>query len=389
MSQPIHTQIFTRFGGALVALFLLVPVVRADQPPPLQVADVSPDPAFDSLFVPQQRGFLGADGAASVPLGPDRVLWIFGDTTLGTVKDGKREGPMVRNSIAIHTLAESGPGAVTYHWDFTDRITGDFFHSDSFRETYWYWPGTGLTHRGKTYLFITRVAKGGPGGFGFKTIGTELFRIPNPQDSPDAWKITHNDLGVGDDHFNINTACLVEGDYVYLLGYDDGPDDKPMDRAGILARMPVSALESDTPGEAVEYWCEGDEWKKSPDTVAHLYRPGATESSLHYDPVRKRYITVAIKPFSPDLYLLSAEKLTGPWSEPQKIYHIPNVENSETLHAYAGRAHPELTDDPNELLITYVVNTSDFWGMFGMMDIYYPRFIRVRFQEPAAEAKRP
>jgi hypothetical protein len=353
------------------------------KPPPLPVSDVIVDPVYDQVFLPQKRGFLGADGAASVLLGPKRVLWIFGDTILGTMRDGKREGTMIRNSIAIQELGDDGPGVVTYYWDLSDRIPGAFFHPDSFHAPHWYWPGTGVTIKGKTYLFLSKVASGeGIGGISFKGIGCTLFTIKNPGKSPEDWEISKVDLGYGDNHFNINTASIVEENHVYLLGYDDGPDDKPLERFGILCRLPIAKLDADKPGESIQFWSKEEQWLSTPQSLAPLFRPGTTESSLHYDPVRKRYITCAIRPFSPDYYLFSAEKLTGPWSEPQKIYHIPDLQRNKNYHAYASRGHPMLPCKSNELVMTYVVNTTDFWSMFSAMDIYYPRFIRVRFETP-------
>ncbi|GAB4318099.1 MAG: hypothetical protein Kow0059_11380 [Candidatus Sumerlaeia bacterium] len=368
-------------GALLMGRFQ--PAVAADSsspapPPPLDVIEAESDPMLDGLLAPRKRGFLGADGAASVPLGGGRVLWIFGDTLLGTQRDGKREGPIVHNTIAIQTTTQDGPGEATFYWDLTDRVPGDFFHPPSFDAPFWYWPGTGLMHEGRVYVFLTRVVRdAGSGGFAFLPGPCVLVRVNNPSAPPDAWRLTWTEMGVGDGHFNINAGALIEGEWVYLLGYDDGPDDKPEDRAAILARMPLAALDAPDPGGALEFWSDGRTWRPRPDALLPLFRPGMTESSLTFDPVRRRYIAVVIKPFTPDLCLVSAESLTGPWSEPQKIFNIPCLSRHNSVHAYAGRAHPELSSSPDELIITYVCNTTDFWSMFGMMDIYYPRFVRV------------
>ena len=47
------------------------------------------------------QGWLGADDAYSIPLGPDRSLWLFGDTFVGTPATKLRSDAktMVRNSI--------------------------------------------------------------------------------------------------------------------------------------------------------------------------------------------------------------------------------------------------------------------------------------------------
>ncbi|MCD6384678.1 DUF4185 domain-containing protein [Candidatus Sumerlaeota bacterium] len=353
------------------------------KPKPLPISDVIVDPVYDKLFIPQERGFLGADGGASVLLGPDRVLWIFGDTILGTLRDGQRKGMLIRNSIAIQKLSKDGPGSITYYWDLTDRIPGAFFHPDSFFEPYWYWPGTGVTINGKTYLFLSKVGEGkGIGGLSFKGLGCTLFIIKNPNESPDKWDITKVDLIKSNNHFNINTASIVEGDFVYLLGHYDGPNDNPLERVAILCRIPIEKLDSAHPGDSIQYWSKGGQWLPTRNNLAPLFQPGTTESSLYYDSVHKRYITAVIRPFSPDYYIFTAEKLTGPWSEPQKIYNIPDLQRNKLYHAYAGRLHPMLPCKPNELVLSYVVNTTDFWSMFSALDIYYPRFIRIRFETP-------
>ena len=40
-----------------------------------------------------QEGWIGGDGAHSIDLGNNRTLWLFDDTWVGTVKDGRRSGP--------------------------------------------------------------------------------------------------------------------------------------------------------------------------------------------------------------------------------------------------------------------------------------------------------
>lgn len=373
-----------RFSFALTLLMLhALPLFSQAPPTSLTIAKVEIDSTYDTLFQPQQRGWLGADGAASIPLDDKHTLWIFGDTTLGTQRGGKREGPMVNNTIAIQDRTGGAPGTVAYHWDFTDNLPGSFFH-DGYDAPHWFWPGTGVMYNGRLFLFLTKVSRGdGDAGFGFKTIGCVLFRVENPMAPPTAWQMHQTDLGLGDDHFNINAAALIEGDYLYLLGYSD-PGNKPADRVAILARLPLAALTASEPAKSLEYWSEGDAWKADRAALKPLFRPGQTETSLQYDPVRRRYIAVVLQPFQPDMCLVSAESLTGSWTEPQKVYDIPDYKINNLVHAYAGRSHPELAASPDELIITYVSNTSDFWGMFGMMNIYYPRFVRVQLEPVAA-----
>jgi hypothetical protein len=41
--------------------------------------------------------------------------------------------------------------------------------------------------------------------------------------------------------------------------------------------------------------------------------------------------------------------------------------------------HPALSK-PGEVVMTYVVNTKDFWTMFNDLEVYFPRFLRVKFE---------
>src|ERR1039457_7215774 len=58
-------------------------------------------PEWDALFQ-REAGWIGADGAYSIPLGGDTTLWLFSDTFVGKVKEGKRlDACMINNSIAL------------------------------------------------------------------------------------------------------------------------------------------------------------------------------------------------------------------------------------------------------------------------------------------------
>jgi len=334
------------------------------------------DPIFDPLFVPEDRGFLGADGAATVQINEDKILWIFGDTILGKNVNGERKGSMVRNSIAIQDVSGEEPGEISYYWDLTDGLMDSFFHPKDWMEPHWYWPGCGVELDGKLYLFLSKMDAGdGPAGFAFRTINCTLFTVHNPEADPHEWNMTQQDLELGDDHFNINAGAMIRDGYVWLIGYED-PNADPMKRSMILSRMSLESLKSDNPAAGLEYWTADETWSKSPENFEYLFSPGVTETSLHYDESLNRFVTITMVPFQDKLHVATAEELTGPWTVHESSFTIEKLAEDENYLAYAGRAHPFLTDD-NTLLVTYIVNTKDFWGMFSDMDIYYPRFIRI------------
>ena len=58
---------------------------------------------------PYESGWLGGDGAYSIPLSPTRTLWLFGDTFIGADGQADREGAaFIHNSIAISECRDGG-----------------------------------------------------------------------------------------------------------------------------------------------------------------------------------------------------------------------------------------------------------------------------------------
>jgi hypothetical protein len=359
--------------------------VQAGTESALEIVSATLDPVYDSLFEPRKRGWLGADGAVSIPLTEEKTVWIFGDTILGTMNDqGARKGPMVRNTIAIHDRSGKGPGTVEFYWDLTDKITGDFFYPEDFGADFWYWPGAGAMLEGELFLFLYKITSGeGEPGFDFELADMTLCRVSNPLDPPKQWKKSYEDLGLNGPHRGFSSALLVNEPYVYLLGYDDGPEGSYTERAAVLARVKIDRLKDGKAKSAFEYWTEGKEgpdWSDRCENLVRLFEPGTTESSLQYLPDKKLYLAVTHRAFQDKMYVVTAPEITGPWSEPVEVYTIPEMATDENLHAYAMKSHPELAKASKELVITYVVNTKDFWSVFSDNSVYYPRFVRVKYR---------
>ena len=72
-------------------------------------ADAAPAPApeLDALFQ-RTNGWIGADGDYSIQMSGRTTLWLFGDTVIGQVRNGKRvNATMVNNSIALQPIGGS------------------------------------------------------------------------------------------------------------------------------------------------------------------------------------------------------------------------------------------------------------------------------------------
>ncbi len=90
--------------------------------------EAEPAPELDALFA-RTSGWIGADGDYSVPLDKNRTLWLFSDTFVGEVKDGKRVGAtMINNSAAIFDTACKKPAEILLQ-SYTGRQAGVVCHT--------------------------------------------------------------------------------------------------------------------------------------------------------------------------------------------------------------------------------------------------------------------
>jgi hypothetical protein len=373
------------WGSSLFLLLLVNPALGAKREPieaPFEVISATVDPLYDGLLKFRERGWLGGDGAVSVPLGEKKVVWLFGDTIIGSVTpQGKRTGMIIRNSIGLHDLSTTPPGKVTYYWDLTDGVPGSFFMAKDFERDFIYWPVTATRIDDELYVFAPKIFSDDPTGFSIGEL--HLLRVPNPLDSPPQWKKITTELGVGGNHQHFCSAAYVHKPYVYLFGFDDGATKDPTNRRMVLARADIQRLRKGQGRQSLEFWVrgeQGDHWGAEPENLATLFEPGATESSVQYFPKWNQYVAITQAGGQGEILMVSAPALTGPWSKPLVIYTIPEIRLNENYFPTAAKAHPELARTGDELVITYVINTKDFFSLFTDPDIYYPRFVRVKLR---------
>src|ERR1035441_8086177 len=144
-------------------------------------------PEWDALFQ-RESGWIGADGAYSIPFTSDTTLWLFSDTFVGKVKDGKRlDARMINNSIALQRGTNQPE---FFYGSAADGKPASFIKPQCGSQRDYFW----LTHGARTaqglYFFMLRVVTVKPGTpFGFKLVDDWLARVTNPDASPTQWRI--------------------------------------------------------------------------------------------------------------------------------------------------------------------------------------------------------
>lgn len=336
------------------------------------------DPSCTPQF-PFKDGWWGADAAYSIPLPDGRAVWIFGDTLYG--KERKVEGNdprMVRNTIGISTCKDG-----KWSLDYTIRksATGkplDFFQARN--RDYWYWALDGFYNDGELYVTLLcirnkPVTQADP--LGFETCGTDLARVSDLQTDPQDWTMEYFPLVPDGVHAYPSAAAAVEGEYAYIFAlYEKGS--RPM----LLTRIPLSGLGN--PQKNLQYYAKDGTWKPgfNPEDAATVMPSGNTEMSVKYHSDKKEWVAVHMDSFlTGEVIYRTAPKITGPWTEGEVIYRVPEREKDEPGYdpdtfCYAAKEHPEF-NEVNMLTFTYACNTTKVPKLVTNLNIYFPKVVRV------------
>ncbi len=362
---------------------------------------VRPARGWDRVFA-NESGWIGADVASSFLIPGDRVLWVFGDTFIGEVKDGARTNArMVNNSIAVHPYnarhpgVPPSPGEVTFLWGPADEegnptawIEPDNGHAAAGGKT-WYWPtggaavlpgpgGYGLA------LFLIRLEKveGDDTVWGFKCAGGAVAMIDNLEGPAPSWRARVIELPreIGGREIDWGAAALYEpgtSDHVFIYATAVKGNVRDL----LLAR--TSPYELDDFGQW-EFW-DGDGWSTEGEDLEVIVENVASEMSV--DAVARgsggaSYIMVYSEPaLGSHIFLRESAAPEGPWSKARPIYKVEEIARDESYFTYAAKAHPSLSS-PGELLVSYIVNSNDFVKLAHDSSIYRPRFVSVPLYGP-------
>ena len=333
---------------------------------------VEPMPQYDALFT-KEKGWTGADGAYSVALSDTITVWLYMDTWIGSIVDRQhKDATMINNTIALQKGKDPSTASVTFFWQTPkDEKPAAFITPADGIGGFWIFHGVAAD--GKLYLFLTQIAEGG------KYIGTWLGQVDNPKDEPLKWRVKQYKVPFGRYSQNgdlyFGSAIMKDGDFVYIYGCDEDWK-KGMDgRRMVVARTPPDKIAD---FEKWRFW-NGADWVADVNKAGGLFNGLAAEYSVSFQPAMKKYVAVYTdKGMSANIMMRLADTLVGPWSEPYIVYTCPEYKWHKTYFCYAGKGHPELSG-PDELIITYACNSTDFGQMARDARIYRPRFVKIKF----------
>lgn len=345
-----------------------------------------------SGMFPYAQGWLGADGAYSVPLGNGKSLWFFDDTFLGasTATTRTQSTAFIHNTVGISTCAGTDC-TFQYYWNGMNSATpGPIFSAPG---TDWYWAMDGFIYNGTLYIALMQMHAAGTGAFGFAYSGSVLASISNYTAPPTQWNIAYQQLNTGGGA--VPGVSIVEGQ-----GSNGNPD--PADPGGAnyayfftyvgssspylaLLRIPLPDLNSlARPANSDwQYLNTSGAWiawagtaTTLPTDNAKVISPGATEMTVRWHSSTNQWLAVYPVGLGQQAYYSLSSSLISGWGASEALYTYPELQPSNAnytpnLFCYAVKEHVEF-ETAGHLVFTYVCNSTVENDITQNMNLYHP-----------------
>ena len=346
---------------------------------------VTPDRTLDDLFntygnAGRGRTWTGGDGTESVALPNGRELWLFADTFLGTVHEGRRAldlSPYLHNSLVVEnhgvlgaTLYTSRPGRPPVA--YVNPVPSRPF-------VFAFWPGPAVVNGHTLQVIGGEERFRNDGTFSYLGNALATFSLPGLRLlslralplMPVDW--VHGHLGVltlslrPDPLVDWAAGAMEDGGFTYIYGKS-------------AHDMYVARVHGTNLSTSWSFY-DGQGWTSDANAVAPIEH---IETLLHLSvtKVAGSYVFVASPTPAPDtIEAAFGCSPVGPFGPSQTIYTTPEVTRypvADGVITYGAHAHPELDPDANTLLVSYDVNPKAAQGIASPdASIYRPRFIDV------------
>jgi hypothetical protein len=383
LNPPAHSPPFGKGGQggflfSALLLFILLSACQAGHPR----FTVEPLPRHDAAFQ-RPSGWTGGDGAYSVALDSDRVLWLFGDSFIGRVQEGRRvDSRLINNAAALQIGAEPSEGSLRFVYrTLPDGRALAFLQPQD--GTGWLWPYHGVRTAQGLFLFLLQIeAAPGPAAFGFRLVSTWMGKVENPDEAPEHWVMSQRKIPWGHAGRLFGSAVLLKEGYAYVYGTADAAAEGRVIKQLLLARVPAELLDDFS---AWRFYAGGG-WVADGEQAEPVCEDVAGELSVSHLPAAGRFVLVYTEGgLSENIAMRFARHPQGPWSRPAKVYRCPEADWNPLIFCYAGKGHPEIGAGPQELIVTYVANATDFALIEADARLYRPRFIKIAFTDAGSE----
>ncbi|MBS1745889.1 MAG: DUF4185 domain-containing protein [Bacteroidetes bacterium] len=354
----------------------------------------APATEWTDLFY-RKHGWFGADGIFSIPMNgidtagannPETML-LFSDTMLGDIiNDSLQPGfKMIHNSVGILKNTDPDKNNLQFYWDSIDGKPIGLFtpKTPHAKKGDYYWLGDGFVDKdlGATYFFAYRVRDTSTAAFGFAEVGNAIIKLPFGSQPPfhDQQQIetpfflsgtaeTYGSFGAGV-FPNLEDAGYKNADgYVYVYGV------RGKKKEVLVARVLPKDFEQ---FDKWRFW-DGSSWNEDIKKVAAITDRASNELSVSPLPDGRYALIFQTDGLGRSIGLRLSNHPQGPFGPIIKLWDCKEPDSSKNFIVYNAKAHPNLSK-PNELLISYNVNSLDFWhDVITHPNLYRPRFVNIK-----------
>ena len=313
------------------------------------------DAVFQANFEHTQ-GWLGADGAYSIPMPDGRVLWLFSDTITGRIgEDGSLQPGwgMLHNSWGTQASPQSP----------MKPIPEALFPGQDDKSWYWVYAGEASQDGVLVLLGSFTTTPSGPEGFNFRQNGAALARLRMTGDQPEVESITPLPHFVpGPPPTQWGAGLLRHEGELYVYGTQDHGNHKQL----VVARTP----QLDDFG-AWTFW-DGQEWSSRPEQAAPLGPSVANELSVS----RQGDEFEVIAQVGQQIWRHRGPTPCGPFQS-QLLHQIPSPDPG--VLTYNAKLHPHLQQEQG-MLLTYNQNVYPVDRLLQDPHLYRPQCLRYQPQ---------
>jgi len=352
---------------------------------------------WSDLFL-RKTGWIGGDGIFAIPLNVvdtpgagknSETMLLFSDTVIGEIiNDSIKSGfKMIHNSIALIKGNEAVKDNIKFYYNKkSDGEPESLFipNTPKSQPGDYYWLGDGFVNPAladATYIFGYRVRDTSTVAFSFAEVGNTIIKIPKGSKPPftDHQQMDTPFFLTGSNDTNGSFgACIFSNTkeafspnadgYIYVYGV------RGKTKNVMVARVLPKEFEK---FNSWRFW-DGKTWNPDIAAVANITERASNELSV--TPLKDgRYVMV----FQTDgigniVGLRLSNHPQGLFGPIIKLWECQEPKIGKNILVYNAKVHSNLSK-PNELLISYNVNSFDFLNDIKMHpNLYRPRFIRVK-----------
>ncbi len=326
---------------------------------------ISEAPEHFDKFTSVAGGWCAGDATISLPLPGGKTLWLFGDSFIGTKSGEFSILPAGSRMINNAAIIEDGPAMATLHGG-TAENPSSFIPGEG---SDFFWPEHAVIEDDTVKVFAVRVkiVDNGIPGFNFQ-VGTTYrssYKYPEMQHIS-----TTKFESVTDSTFRFGACVVKSGGFTYIFGIKDTTS------GGFTYPLPYLARVSETIDEPWQFYAGNDTWSFDIGDAVPLGDRPMSESFYVYEKNGKFYLIMHEIWLVGELYILEANKITGPWDR-KSSGGIENKFAEITPHTgnitYNLFAHPHFQND-GDILISFNVNTTNFNSIYQDTRNYRARF---------------